>query len=105
MSQVMAFMPFGAADDTAQLVADITRSKREWQDQVCRLIGMEIARNDWRAAITTAVQHGNLSEAQIARGLEMTRSTVNRWLSGQTEPPGANMPRLGQKLIELVREG
>lgn len=62
-----------------------------------------VTKKEWMTAVTLAVKLGGLTEAEIARGLEVTQSTVNCWLSGQTEPPEVNMHALGQKLLALMK--
>jgi predicted transcriptional regulator len=89
---------------TARQMECVRGLKAQLREELCRLIEQSIAAREWQSVIAIVIQEAGLNEADIARGLEMTRSTVNRWLSGQTEPPSVNMPKLGEKLVRLVRE-
>jgi DNA-binding transcriptional regulator YiaG len=61
-------------------------------------------RGDWQGALV-AVKSAGFSEAQVARRLDVMRSTVNRWLRGKTEPPPESVPGFVEALSELMWAG
>jgi DNA-binding transcriptional regulator YiaG len=56
----------------------------------------------WKWAIKAVTKSG-LSQADIARGLDVTRSTVMRWEKGETTPPAASIPVLRSHLLKLLK--
>lgn len=56
----------------------------------------------WQWAIKAVIKSG-LSQADIARGLEVTRSTVMRWDRGETSPPASAIPSLKGLLLRLLK--
>ena len=89
--------------DARSDTAEIQVAKSGLCHAVCQALEAQIQAREWQHAVQLALGEGRLTEAEISRGLEMTRSTVNRWAAGETEPPSVNMPKLGQKLVGLVR--
>ena len=62
-----------------------------------------VGHGEWQAAIKLVVVEGRISEADLARGLEVMRSTVNRWMNGQTVPQAASVPQMVSKIQEMLR--
>lgn len=55
----------------------------------------------WSAAINMAIDYGNLTIPEIAKGLEVTQSTVGRWVRDETAPIPALTSYFAEKLIGL----
>lgn len=80
----------------------LVTAKAELRVRMHNLLRAALDEYEWTKVVVIAIDEARLTEAHIARGLEMSRSTVNRWYSGNVLPPKINMPALGEKLIRLV---
>lgn len=67
-------------------------------------INLLAERGDWSGAVRLASEEGRLSQADIARGLDVTRSTVMRWVKGETRPPQALISAMARRLAVMLRD-
>jgi ribosome-binding protein aMBF1 (putative translation factor) len=86
-----------------RILAQAAPSRQEYLEGCATIIDTLSRRGDWQGAVKVAVEWAGLSQADIARELEVMRSTVSRWLSGKTEPPREGIPDFGRQLQEMVR--
>ena len=56
----------------------------------------------WKDAVYLAVHGANISEVDLARETEVSRSTVIRWLTVGSRPLEGAMPDIKEKIYQLI---
>lgn len=107
MSQALSYLDYIPAQvNTSSRVKvaaeQAARAQVVFKDRLHDLMTVALEEYEWKNVVMIAIDKARLTEADIARELELSRSTVNRWYLGKVLPPKANMAALGKKLIRLV---
>ena len=89
---------------TAHVVQDVMEAHLKFLNTLSNAIGCLVEAGQWGDAIRLTIEKGRVSEADLARGLEVTRSTVNRWVSKQTVPQSRSMGHMVEKIQKILRD-
>ena len=91
-------------DKTSAEVVSLIDRYRDLDQQAADQFSRLCAHNCWRDAINLVVNVVLISEAELASGLAVSRSTVNRWLTAGSRPIQSAMPDIEAVIVSLILE-
>ena len=89
-------------DKTSAEVVSIIDCYRDLDQQAADQFSKLCAENRWKDAINLVVSVVRISEAELASGLAVSRSTVNRWLTAGSRPLQSAMPDIEAVIVSLI---
>ena len=89
-------------DRTSAEVVSITDLYRNSDQQAANQFSKLCADNRWKEAINLVVGVVRISEAELASGLAVSRSTVNRWMTAGSRPLQSAMSDIEAGIVSLI---
>lgn len=101
---VTVFVPTGGLSQAERkAVQRVEAKKSAYVEESANVVANLIDKGLWSTAISLTVSSGLLSQAEIARELNVMRSTVTRWSDGSAAPLDKAVSRLAKKLTAAIR--
>lgn len=92
--------PAATSDPLDVEMAAIKAARRSMDMRIINAARMLAARGEWTAVIRLLVLAGSHQQVDIAKATGVMRSTVTRWLNGDTQPQAE---QIGNYLASLIR--
>lgn len=102
MAVLASFLPQGSSRQEKTAVQRLQRDRHDYLNNCARTVAL-VGKGSWPAAVNIAIDSARLTQADLARELGVTRSTVMRWASGEAEPLPEATGELLDALVAAIR--
>jgi hypothetical protein len=91
-----------AARRLQQAIQNASKLQGLWHLSLFKEMEKLVEEGCWSDAIRLLVEHGRFSEAWLAHGIGTSRSTVSRWMRGETSPPAGSVNLILKTIEDLL---
>ncbi len=89
--------------EAVPVFVEVQESRAKFRDALMAGFAGFGARGQWKEAVNLVLREARVTEAELAKELGVSRSTVNRWAAGETRPPSGSLPLIVAAIKAMIR--